>query len=58
MRKKSKLDYDGGNSGKRIANDSAVAPMVRYDGVWDVFCVDTFGRNLAQVAVTMFSCLI
>jgi hypothetical protein len=48
------------------ANDAMVAPMVEFGGVafgWSLesggrFCVGAFGRNLASVAVKMFSHLI
>jgi hypothetical protein len=42
------------------ANEAAVVPMVGFGGVWSLkscfrFCVVAFSRNLASVAVNMFS---
>jgi hypothetical protein len=49
-----------------LARNAEVAPgggvwrSLRFTGVWNQagFCVDAFGRNLASVAVKMFSNLI
>jgi hypothetical protein len=58
MQEKYKLSSDGGDSGSkkcRRGHDGA------YGGIWrsletdDRFCVGAFGRNLASVAVEMFS---
>jgi hypothetical protein len=47
----------------RNANEATVAPMMGSGGVWSLalggrFCFVAFGRNLASVAVKMFSHLI
>jgi hypothetical protein len=60
MGKKLKLPSDSGYSGSKKCIEAMVAPVAEYvsDGnlEWsDVFCVEVFGRNLASVAVKMFS---
>jgi hypothetical protein len=58
MRKKLKLSSDGGDSG---SNKYRRGYGGAYGGVWRSlesggrFCVGAFGRNLASVAVKMFS---
>jgi hypothetical protein len=53
-----KYGFDGATLVARNANKVVVTPMVGSGGVWSQavgFCVGAFGRNLASVAVKMFS---
>jgi hypothetical protein len=60
MRKNLELISDGGDSGSKKFKRGygGVWRCLRLAGVWSRFCVGGFDRNLASVAVTMFSHLI
>jgi hypothetical protein len=56
-----KLSSDGGVYGSKNVNEAMVTPVMGSGGSLDLggrFCVGVFDRNLASVAVKMFSHLI